>query len=180
MAKKPLAERVALIFEEFFTFVSSKYGIDREKIRAICLTPPSIAKIRPPSLMSKKDTQLIEEAKQFIVAEIPSMKMTVDKLKTICKEKGLKVTGKKQDLIDRLEHPDNPEHIAKGKGGKKKGPSSRDVMLLRSLLNCRARYHSWLSGRIVRDTMFILTLVLCLIQTHSRPLENGSMAISNG
>lgn len=106
---KSLNDEIAKVFECFFVTISNKYGISKEKLKDRCF-PPKL--VKP---LNKKDSLLLEEAKQFIVQEMPSMKMTIDKLKNICKNKGLKVSGKKEDLLNRIDHPDNPEHKSRGK-----------------------------------------------------------------
>lgn len=111
-----LQDRIQDVFDQFFSVVAQKYGLSKEKVKQACLNRP-VVKVSP---LNKKDSQLLEEAKRFIVDEIPSMKMTVDKLKALCRDKGLKVSGKKEELLNRIQHPDNPEHKGGKTGGKKK------------------------------------------------------------
>ena len=113
------------IFNQFFDLISTRYSVPREKVVEVCLRGKVI---RPkPRELDKKSQALFEQARDMVAADFPSMKMTLDKLKKICQSKGLKTTGKKEVLLDRLEHPNNPEHLAKYRGKKKGQFKGRNV-----------------------------------------------------
>jgi len=71
--------------------------------------------------LSKKNSKLFEQALNFI-SEEPDMKMTADKLKAMCKAKGLKTSGKKLDLVARIQAPKDSD---KAKATRKRKPLFR-------------------------------------------------------
>lgn len=136
-----LQKTVLAIFDEFFTIVAQKFDLRYSDVKKACTGPP----VGPPhgsphgpprgppvgkDIPKKKSMSLFEEAKSFISQETPEGKLTVDKLKEMCRAKGLKVSGKKEELLQRLENPNVAENKGKGGGGGKKKKSlfkSRDV-----------------------------------------------------
>lgn len=120
--KLRLKDTVDSAFNEFFEAIATKFDLNVARVRHTCLAKP----VKP---LSKERSKLLEEAKEFITTEIPSMKMTVDKLKALCKAQGLKVSGKKEELLTRITNPNAEESKGK-KGGKRKVKSlfkGRDV-----------------------------------------------------
>jgi hypothetical protein len=97
------------VFEQFFTVIAEKYELDREKVKKACLTSHKKQEVR----LTKENVNLVEQAKEFLSKENLAGKLTVDKLKEMCRVKGLKLNGKKEDLIRRLENP----NIAANKAG---------------------------------------------------------------
>lgn len=92
-------KHISQVFEQFFNVISEKYKVDYEKVKKVCLYNMKKEHI------NKKDVLLFEQAKEFLSKETPEGKLTVDKLKELCRTKGLKINGKKEDLIKRLENP---------------------------------------------------------------------------
>jgi hypothetical protein len=117
--QEPLHPRLQLVFEEFFSFVADKYQLDRNTVRNACVKGVG-ASAAPAVPLNKKDAALFEQAKEFVSNETPMGKLTVDKLKEMCRAKKLKVTGKKADLVQRLENPNEPENKAGNTTRKKK------------------------------------------------------------
>jgi hypothetical protein len=117
------------VFEEFFQLVSKHFSLEISEVRKACCRTA-----KPTRPVSKVTKQLFEEAaaefkvtKKVTLAKEKSPaeskdtlkkewgKMKVDELKKACKLRGMKVSGKKSDLIHRLENPGLAENRAKGK-----------------------------------------------------------------
>jgi hypothetical protein len=96
-------------FEQFFTAVSKKYNLDKTKVKNACIygvTPLAPVSVKTPvSVKGLKNSSILDEAKNFVSNDTPMGKMTVDKLKEMCRAKNLKLSGRKDDLINRLENP---------------------------------------------------------------------------
>ena len=112
-----LEARINAVFEEFFAVVAGTYHLDISKVRNACVKG---VKKDVSAGLNKKDSVLFEQAKEFVSNETPMGKLTVDKLKEMCRAKNLKVTGKKADLVQRLENPAAPENRAGNTTRKKK------------------------------------------------------------
>jgi hypothetical protein len=131
MSTTNLSVRLKDIFEEFFSIVSNKYSLDRKVVRDVCLQGHGVtASQRSVKPLTKKESAksvLFEQAKEFIASETPAGKLTVDKLKEMCRGKGLKVSGKKDELLHRLENPTAAESKAGTTRKKKSLFKPRDV-----------------------------------------------------
>ncbi len=135
------------VFEQFFGLVAQRFALNLEDVKkACCRATPS----KPARPVSKSVKQLFEEAAaQFTVKKKPAKpkieekvegpkkpewgKMKVEELKKACKLRGMKVTGKKVDLVHRLENPGLPENRTKGKS--KSIYKGQDLSKVLSLLN---------------------------------------------
>ena len=126
MSFSPANDSTKIIIK-FFHVIANHYKLDVEKVANICLNPPAFSPPRPSPPQkyvaphNKKTLALLEQAREFIVQEFPSMKTTVDKLKRMCEEKGLKKTGTKAVLLERINNPSETDKAGarKGGGGKK-------------------------------------------------------------
>lgn len=139
----PLYPHIRKAFEEFFIVLSNKFDMDVEKIqRVYSLTKEHEGKggksvkkeekkVKP---LNKKTLEAFEKAKQLVANDSDMGKLTIDKLKEKCREKKLKLTGKKADLIERLKDPTNPENKTGGKRVKKSLFKTRDVSKIISQL----------------------------------------------
>jgi hypothetical protein len=132
MSTMNLSVRLKDIFEEFFTVVSKEYSLDKKVVRDVCLRCHEVRGLKsevtkPVKPLTKKESVLFEQAKEFIASETPAGKLTVDKLKEMCRVKGLKVSGKKDELLHRLENPTAAESKAGTTRKKKSLFKPRDV-----------------------------------------------------
>ena len=141
----PLYPHIRKAFEEFFIVLSNKFDMNVEKIQHVySLTQEHEGKsgkkeekkkeekkVKP---LNKKTLEAFEKAKQFVADDSDMGKLTIDKLKEKCREKKLKLTGKKADLIERLKDPTNPENKTGGKRVKKSLFKTRDISKIISQL----------------------------------------------
>jgi hypothetical protein len=131
MSTTNLSVHLKDIFEEFFSVVSNKYSLDRKVVRDVCLRGHGVTasqrSVKPLTKKESTESVLFEQAKEFIASETPAGKLTVDKLKEMCRVKGLKVSGKKDELLHRLENPTAAESKAGTTRKKKSLFKPRDV-----------------------------------------------------
>lgn len=106
---------ISEILRSFISIIAENYDLSQEHVRVACCNKKVVV-----SPSTKQKSILFEQAKEYVSLDTPSGKMTVDKLKEMCKTKGLKVTGKKSELIERLENPTLTENKAGNTTRKKK------------------------------------------------------------
>jgi hypothetical protein len=128
-----LADILANELNKFAIRISSTYGVDLCQLRKVAFLKhesypmvPMVPIIRVSNTKEKR--KLFEEAGEFIVRELPSMKSTLIQLKSVCARQGLKTGGTKQELLTRLCNPTLPENKSKSKKSIYKGTSIDKIL----------------------------------------------------
>jgi hypothetical protein len=89
-----LQKTIGSVISEFITHVSKKYDLDVGKVRRTCSGTAS------PAAPSIKTLQAYGDALDLVEESLE--KNTVAKLKEMCRVKGLTVSGKKAELIEKI------------------------------------------------------------------------------
>lgn len=102
----------------FLTMISEKYSLDYDELSAEW----NRTSTNTPSTLNKKEKQAEKqqpEKKQPVKSSISNAELhlqTVDILKGICKDRGLKCSGKKSELIDRIKESNNEDKTDENSG----------------------------------------------------------------
>jgi hypothetical protein len=96
-----ICNHIEAAFVDFFNAIATKYKVDLSKVKNTCLQIKGL---------SKEKAALFNEAKQYV-----TLNSTAAYLKNICRSKGLKLTGKKEDLLQRINNPTAVENKSKSK-----------------------------------------------------------------
>lgn len=99
--KNTLFEAIDVIINTYIEKVSTEFGIDQSELHSIW--DKNLSSTTPDQKATMKDVVIKPKTSDPCL-----LKLSKNELVDLCKEKGLKVTGTKSDLVDRLSASDLP------------------------------------------------------------------------